>query len=273
MSRRILKSRSSSLTEITKDVSFVTSSGNLYDYVASTDKLFIGALLPFSHLYFRLLVPNDTASTVSVRFWDGAKFSNVVDIVDETEGLNSSGLLRWSAPRDESWVYELDSFDVTGLESTEIYEKYWAEITFSADFNPLTSINYIGQKYSSDEDLYTYYPDLSHAHLKEQYLSGKTSWDDQAIMAADNIDMYLRGKKLIHSKDQIINPDVLKLASIHKTASIIYQAFGDGYVDNKKRAEAEFDETVRSGVPTLDNNQDGRLSRSEQGSNVRYMSR
>ena len=121
---------------------------------------------------------------------------------------------------------------------------YWAEITFSADFSATTDLKFIGHKYSTDAELFAYYPDLSQSTLLTQYQSGKADWSEQAIMAADNIHMHLKARNLIKSDSQIVMPDVLKLASIHKTAEIIYSAFGSGYRDQKAAAAEEFKKAI-----------------------------
>lgn len=261
--KRIFFKNNTSLVEITESVSGFKSDSYVIDFVAAEDKLIIGSVLPFNHLYFKFVVPNEETSTPTVKFWDVNAFRSVIDLVDLTNGFKNDGIIRWEVPENYNWYLEQYSYNVTGLSTTEIYNMYWAEISFSADLTATTDLKFVGHRYSSDEELYAYYPDLSQTTLLTQYQTGKTDWSEQAIMAADNIHMHLKAKNLIVSDAQILSPDVLKIASIHKTAEIIYSAFGSSYKDNKAAAALEFDKSINMKQFKLDSNGDGRLSRPE----------
>ena len=86
------------------------------------DKLLIGSVLPFNHLYFKFVVVNTESTAPTVKFWDGTEFRSVIDLVDNTDGFTSDGYIKWEVPESYSWYLEQYSYNVTGLSVTEIYK-------------------------------------------------------------------------------------------------------------------------------------------------------
>lgn len=258
--RRVIFSDNGTLVDITKKVSGAFAESVVVDYTAGQDYIYVGQVLPFNHLYFNFSALNTITSTMNVEFWDGQTWSQMVDIRDQTEGFKKAEHSFWSVPRDESWVKELDSFDVTGLETTEIYNMYWSRISFSVTLDVTTAISYIGQLYSTDQDLYGYYPDLQQSTLKDQYQTGKTDWREQGVLAAENIISYLRAKNIIKADASIMRPDLLETASIHKTAEIIFGAFGEAYRDDRNTAKKAFEDSINMKFFQTDVDKNGRLN-------------
>lgn len=273
MDRRIFFKNNTALTDISDQVAYVKSDSYVLDFVAAEDKLYIGSNLPFNHLYFRFVTPNTSPSQASIKIWDGKAFVTVVDQVDLTEGFTKDGILKWTVSRDTSWVREAYSYDVTNLSTTEIYDLYWMELSFSADLDITTDMLYVGQKFSNDEDMYVYYPDLRQTNLMKQYSATKTNWDDQHISAAENIAVTLRSRSLIYTPDQINDYDQLRLASIHKTAEIIYSAFGKAYVDDKLEARKAYDSVMANPALVLDTNANSRVDWVDRKASSVWMSR
>ena len=273
LDRRVLFKNNTALNDISMKVTGVKADGSLFDYVAGEDYLYVGAVLPFNHLYFDLSVVNAVSTAVTVEFWDGMAWVEMVDVMDETVALSKSGKISWTVPRDRSWIYELDSYDVTGLETTVIYQMYWARISFGANLTGTTAISMIGQKYCDEDYLFALYPDLNQTQLFEQYEVGKTTWDDQIVIASDMIRSYLRNKGIIKSGDQILKPDLLQDACAHKTAELIMAAFGTAYNDNKAAAKKEFEGSINMRFFAVDLNRDTILSTAERNASSGTLTR
>ena len=221
--------------------------------------LYIGSILPFNNLWLASAVPNTNAAVVTVEMWWGNEWISAVDVLDETAGLTASGRLQWSTDINKGWELEQRSDDITGLNYPNIYNMYWLRLSWDVDFSALTTLEYVGQKFSSDAILYSFYPDLQIAALKNQYSVGKTSWDEQHYMAAEHIVRDLKKKNMIVSRSQILDHSLFTDASCHKVAEIIYTAFGPPYFDEREAASKQYGAAINIKKMNLDVNANGRL--------------
>lgn len=277
ISQRVIYSNNGSLTDISKLVANYRANSATIPFVAAEDYIFIGSLLPFNHKYIAIGTANDQSSAPSVDIWYGNAWISAVDILDFTDSsgvtLATDGILRFATNRLKGWDRELDSADVTGLTGTNIHNYYWVRLSFTADLNVSTAIKYIGHKFSEDDDLYTFYPDLNNSTLKSAFESGKTDWNEQHFAAAQGIIRELRSKRIIFERDQILDYELFNEASVHKTAQIIYGAFGQDYADDMIKAKSRFKEALNLSQYNLDENRDGRLSEGERLSSTRWFTR
>lgn len=258
--RRIIWSDNGVIKDITNSVTGPLATGLIMDVKAATDKIYVGSILPFNHLFFDFQTVNNEASTITAEFWDGTQWVSMVDVVDETNGWFNHGKITWTVPRETSWVRELDSFDVSGLETTVIYNFYWLRLSFSADIKNTTHPKFVGHRYSSDSDLFTFYPDLQQTALMEQYETGKVDWNTQCLMATEACLAYLKAKDIIKADSSILRPDILKVAAVHKTAEIIYAAFGEAYKNDKIEAKKSFEDAINLKFFQTDVDSNGRLT-------------
>lgn len=230
--------------------------------VSAEDKLYIGSEWPFNHRYFDVSVVNSQAASVSVELWDGNSWNAAVDVIDQTASggvsLAQSGYISWNQDIDSvRWNLEDDSEDVTELSTLRIYDKFWARLSWSADLDVTTALNYVGFKFSEDADLDVDYPDLNLSTVKDAFQSGKTDWNEQHFRAAEEVLHYLRSKNMIWSANQVIDWEQFNLAATHKVAEIIMSSFGDDYEDNRKLSRKRFFENINLGAAKrLDVNQD-----------------
>lgn len=249
----------------------------LLNYVAADDKLYVGSFLPFNHKFIKMSVPNDVASALTVEVWNGKEWISVIDKFDRTAvagvSLAQDGVIRWSLDREETWAREVDSFDVTGLSTTIIYNMYWARLSWSANLKVTTAISFIGHKFSNDQDLFGNYPSLNNATLLSRWQSGKTTWEQQEIVAADVIIQDLTRRSIIFTADQILEPEIFKEASIHKTAEIIFSAFGDAFKDDALKAKAAYETALDLKNFKTDMNQTGNIEMGERGITTGFMKR
>ena len=261
--RRIIWKNNTTPVDITIAVTGPTAASVVIDYVAADDKIYVGSIYPFNHLYFDFAVVNATTVTPSVRMWNGSSWVSTVDLIDETDGWKQAGKISWNVPRETSWHRELDSFDVDGLTGTVIYNFYWAELSFSGDLTGTTDLKYVGQLFSTNSDLFTMYPDLNKTALMEQYEAGKTNWTRECILGTESCLSYLKAKNIIKGDSSIMRPDLLKVACIHKTAQMIYSSFGEAYKDDWKRAGDAFNEAISMKFYQTDVDSTGELSLEE----------
>lgn len=244
--------------------------------VAAEDKIYIGSELPFNHRYIRLgSTANGNASAVSAEIWDSNEWQSAVDVVDQTASggasLARSGILSFSVERNQSWAQEDTTEDIPALATLKIYDLYWCRLTFSGDLTAGTVLSYIGHKFSDDDTMAAYYPDLLRSEVLAGFEAGKTDWDDQHIIAAEECVRFLRKRKAIVDSNQVLDWREFELAAIHKTAEIIYTAFGSDYEALRDKARSKFMEEMNRGIFTIDRDEDGRVDDEERTFHVGFV--
>lgn len=270
---RIIFEDDTTLRDLSANLNKWVSGTETFEFVSADDRLYIGSALPFNHRYFLVSTVNSNASVVSVEIWDGDEWVAAKDVIDETDvsgvSLGQSGNISWTPDKDEFWSRD-DTDDMTssGIETLEIYNLYWARLTWSADFSASTALQFVGQKFSEDVDLGVYYPHLNTSAQRLKFnngVSGKNDWADQHFAAAEEIIRILeaRSDKIIFNRNQILRWDIFKEAAAHKVAEIIYNAYGDDKKDDAERARKYFDEAMTRGVFSIDLDADGRLDEDE----------
>lgn len=270
-SNRVIRNTGGTLTDLSTRLNNYFSE-TVVTNLDADDYLYIGSDVPFNHRYFHMAVVNDVACSVTVEIWDGNEWVEVVDVQDftktagGTKSLARSGIIAWVLDKNKTWVKETTTENMasSGLQTLKIYNLYWARLSWSADLTALTEMKYIGHKFSKDEDLGGYYPDLVRSNALAGFATGKTSWDEQHIMAAEEIFKALRAKREVWAKSQIFTWEAYTVAACHKVAEIVYSAFGTEYETRKDdaaaRFEAELDATLSTGI---DKDEDGHIDEEE----------
>jgi hypothetical protein len=247
-------------------------------FKVATDAIYIGAEMPFNHKYFAVEVANAIDATISISLWNGSEFVPVVDLIDETaDGAASmavSGKVSFAPDLDKAnWMKEQDSRRVTGLETTRIYDLYWAKIEFSAALTAEFALRYIGHLFSDDGALFGQYPDLNNAQLMTAFKAGKTDWTEQALTAAEILVQDLRRRNIIMRREQIMDDTLFNQASVHKTAVIIYSGLGNGFVDSRVESQKQYDVTSNIRFPEVDRCAQGRATEIDKHQGTRYLYR
>ena len=278
LNNRIIWSDNGVLKDLTIELNNPYSGSRVVDFVAAEDAIYIGSDLPFNHRYFEMSVVNTLDSSISVSVWTGAQWTAAVNIIDNTSlsdaSLGQNGIISWVPDKDSaSWNIQQDSDDIPDLQGIHIYDLYWARLTFSDDFNPLTALSFIGHKFSQDEDLAGLYPELNTTASKSMFSTGKTNWNAQHILAAEMVIKDLRRKNVIWSRNQIINWELFTNAAVHYVAIIAFRAFGDDYQDNFAQAVKDYSIAMNQLKFEVDLTENGRLDEVERRLQVGILSR
>lgn len=269
---RVIWDDNGTLKDLSQSLNNYHSSTSVIDFVSAEDAIYIGSDLPFNHRYFDVSVVNAAAATVSVSIWNGSEWESAVDVIDQTSNgsapLSASGIVSWTPDRNGSgWSRESTSENVTGISTLKIYNLYWAKMTYSANLTGTLALRYVGHKFSSDEDLIAYYPELNSSSLKTAFKAGKTDWNEQHFAAAEKIIKDLRQQGHIWSRNQILNWELFTIASVHAVAGIVFRAFGDDYKDNLVQASKDYWDALNLKSFEVDKDADGRFDTYERFNN------
>lgn len=252
-------------TDLTSKVNEWTSGQSASVAMVPGDYLYIASFLPFNHKYFKLSTVSGVARTPLIEVLNApAEWSPVVDQIDYTGGFTSSGVLQWTPNFDKNWGLVTDSArDITALSGgPTVYGAYWLRISFSAAIS--MGVKYIGQRFSSDEELFQEYPNLSKSTIMTGWKAGKTDWADQHLTAACYIAKELVQRNILFTNQQILDIATLRSAAVHKTAHIIYSGLGaKNYVEEIKLAQQNFSEAMNLDRFQVDTNANARKDRSE----------
>ena len=260
------------LKDLSRNLNDFLTGSEIIPVVAAQDFLFMGSELPFNHKWIEIKSPNAANSKIKIEMWDGNDWVEAVDIFDQTAiggaTLAQSGYLSWVMDKDESWAQDdtldaNDNVNVIGLKDIKIFDLYWVRISFDNNLTASTELSFVGHKFSDEFDLEIIYPILNTANAKDQFKKGKTDWKDQEFLAAEEVVRYLKAKGVILAKDQILNWELFKNASVHKIAEIIYRAYGNDFIDDKKAALGEFVKAMNIEIFQVDRNRNSRIDDSE----------
>ena len=274
MNNRIIYSNNGVLEDCSVALNNYAAGAKALTFVAAEDAIYIGSRLPFNHIYFKLSTPSLTASTMSVRYYDGTTWVNTVEVIDETEGFTKSGFVQFTPDRQSGWAMRSTNYageSVTGLTSVVIYDLYWLKITFASNFT--ATISWVGNLFSDDSDLGVEYPDLVRPSTIANYKTGKTNWEEQHVRAAALLIDDLINKNVILGAGQILDWREFTNASIHKVAEFAFNAFGDDYVEQVISARKEYNERLSKRIYRVDRNNDAIETASEHHQTLGYFTR
>jgi hypothetical protein len=260
-------------------------SGDLNLFISSgQDYLYIGSDYPFNAQYFEITAGNSTESFAEIDLWGGQNdgWKPAIDVIDYTSESNASlaksGHITWTREREESWVQQDKSIEVLGLENAPlIYNFYWSRFKWSANLSNI-GIRYIGNRFSTDDDLFSLYPDLNNQTMRDQWEQGsvsgtKTTWSEQSFIAAEQVIRDLRSGGILVSDSQILDFEAFRNPSIHKTAEIIYGGMGRAFAEDRIAARNSYKESLDIKNFRIDQNKDANLSRYEKRISTTYTRR
>jgi hypothetical protein len=251
MNKRVFFAANDNLQDLSVNLNKYDSIESEFTYISNQDYLYIGSRLPFNSIYFKLKQLNENPANMYVEVWDGENWEFVDELIDETNGFKKSGYITFTPNRDAGWSMESTNStggSIPGLQNVIIYDKYWMRVTFDADLTDSVSLSWIGHIFADDADLESEYPDLGKASVKVSYKTGKTNWEEQLVRASEIVIEDLMINRNIIDSSQILDRYDYKSATIQKAAEIIFNAFGDDFVDQKQRAREEYQR--RLSIPT-----------------------
>lgn len=271
LTNRIVWSDNGTNIDISNEMASVAGVSKVLPIVAAQDYIYLGSEFPFNHRYITVKVANDQSATVSaVHLWNGSSWEAALDVQDFTAAsgktLAQSGHIVWTPDPNKSWMKDNTNHSghtITGLSGMSIFNLYWVRLTFSADLKNTTELQYIGHKFADDNDLKLQYPDLVRSNVYLQFLAGKTTWEEQHVIAAEQIINDMKEKNILKSKNQILDYRLLTQPAVHKVASLIYNALGQDYRDLKNDAEANYKKAMSQRIFNVDTNMNATLEDGE----------
>lgn len=264
MMTRILYSDNGVLTDLSSKLDDYNSGSETLTINAAQDAIFIGAYYPFNSKFFKITDRVDDPDALpapivydpmnpTIEYWTGSNgWESAVEIIDETNGFKNSGFLSFVPNKNNSWSRE-DSTEIPELLGKTIYDLFWMKLTFSDDGD--LELKWIGELFSNDNDLGSEFPDLLRSQTLDSFKTGKTSWEEQHIIAAKVLVDDLKSRKIISFKEQILDRKEFTLASVQKCASLIYNSFGDDFLEQKKECENEYSKRIKKDVYNVDKNE------------------
>ena len=256
--------------EITKEVSRLDSSVYKLNY-ATGSYIYIASDFPFNHTFIKLgAVKNLISATMKVEYYT-TTWDQVVELRDETNGLKQDGFIEFTPNRNFGWAQTVDSSEA-GV-SVVVYNKYWTRISFNQNLTADAELSFIGNKFSDDDDLFSEFPVFNDANFLTAFKAGKTSWEEQHLKAAELIIQDLQKKQVIIGKEQILDKVKFLGASVCKVAEIIYTAFGNDYIEQRKIAKEEYSKRIDLSQYNIDLNGSGELEPMEIQARTNWLSR
>lgn len=233
-----------------------------------TGYIYVGQFLPFNSRYFDVTTANVNTANLSVEIWNGNEFISTVDVRDRTDALQKSGYLTWRIDRDEAgWACD-DTDDITELSSgPRIYRFHWLRISTDTTLTA-AEINYLGNLFSTDNEMYSYYPALDNQKTRDQWElaspGAKTDWLEQGFMASENIVRDLKSRNMILESGQILDAESFNTANIHMQAAIIFAGLGGrGFEEDRKEAQKAYEKSMSLARKNIDRDTDGKLETSD----------
>lgn len=245
-------------TTETTALSSLNSAG--LDFVLLTSQFFyIGFHGKFASRHFQMSVVNANASALTLEYWNGSAWTAVDDLLDQTslggKAFAQSGFISWENKAD--WTKKAQA----GIDLD--IELYWVRLSVSGDLSALTKISSIQNIFSDDKLLQAYYPEIisNPAYLP----SGKTNFLEQHIAAKDLVVLRLKQRRMIDDEFQIIDVNMVAIASVHACAWIILSpiATSDASKEIRDSAFKNLSDELSQLTLGVDANKDGTVSEVE----------
>ena len=276
---RVIHNKAGTLIDLSAEITNPRSAESFIEYTAG-DYIYLASELPFNHRYFEMLEANDQAADLTVELWTGNAWREAVDLRDETKDaagipLAESGIISWAQDeRKNSWAADdTDQMNASGLEALRIYGLWWVRLSWSANLLTEMSVKYIGHKFCTENDLRSYYPDLARATLKDAWETGKTTWEEQILAASEDIVQELIKRNVMHTPDQLMDWRIFEKACIHRTAEIIFSAFGQDYEVQLTKAIRDYKIALDVRAHRVDKDQNAKATGVERKSTTEFMTR
>jgi len=257
MNKRVFYSDNGILRDFSVNLNKYDEIESEFHYIPGEDYIYIGSRLPFNSLYFKVTHKNNQPANMYVEVWDGENWEFVNELIDETGAFKTSGYITFVPDRDTGWNMEDTNSGgniITGLDSLKIYDKYWIRISFDSELSNHVCLSWVGHLFADDADLGSEYPDLIKQSVKAAFKAGKQNWEEQLVRASEIVIEDLMINRVILDSSQLLDRYDYRSATIQKAAEIIFNAFGDDFVDQKQRAREEYQRRLSNPTKKIDTN-------------------
>ncbi len=267
MKNRIIKNVAGTLTDLSGSLNnYYSATSNVG--IETTDYIYIGQRFPFNSFYSKSGVVNEEAAALSIDLWDGNEWIGAAEVIDETDAFSASGYITFTPKKNEQWVAD-DTQDtnakeiITGLGDLIIYDNYWCRISTSVNLTAGTTLQWVGNLFSNDDDLGSEYTELLNSNLMAAIESGKTGYEEQHVKAASILISDLVSRKVIDNSAQILERDILIDMAVTKCAELIFRLLGDDYTDDRESTRKEYESRIKRDIYLVDANNNARLDKQE----------
>jgi hypothetical protein len=274
---RIIKNKNGVLTDMSLD-NQDESATCLLNLDITTDYLYIGQQLPFNNFYVKSAVANAVNATLQIEYWDGNVWKSAVDVIDGTsvsgKTLAKSGGIQFSPNHYYQWWRVDDTSEApspSDLRTLTIYNLYWIRIRSSATLTATTASKKIAYCFSSHQQIDN--KDHTINAFLPAFGTGKTSWEDEIMVASIDVVNELKARNLIMESGQILRFENVSVATDWRTLMNLYRDLGGDYNDKYDKAWKEFNRALASKYFTFDKNKNAEVNQCEIQENQHGLSR
>lgn len=244
-------------TETTRETSSISATTVAFA-LQTSDAFYVGFHEPFNTRYFLMGTANQTAATLTVKYWNGSDWTAVTDQIDQTLGFTQNGWISWSNTGTTPWVRK----NQTGITADE--ELYWIQITTGTNLHASTTLQAVMNLFCDATLLRTYYPELV---SDTRYLPpDRNDFMEQFVAAKDRVVLRLKQMHAISDEAQILDINEVAVAATHAAAHIILFPITKNNPDDTRAADAEeaFNNELNLARHSFDLNQDGEIDEPEE---------
>lgn len=256
---RVFYKNNSGITEITHIVNRFSDEAFSFSYQVG-DYFYMLADAPFNHYFFSITGGNTNNAVINIEYMSTNGWVPVANKADYTQLFNKSGVTEFTPDRLSPWQLKSTNYGgqtIPGLESIIVYDVYALRISFDSNLSNNLKVNYIGNVFNDDIDLYSEYPIFNDQEFLTAFKADKTNWEEQCIRAGQIIIKDLKVKGLIYSEGQILERELFREAGIQKTAELIFRSFGNDYIEQAARARKEYEYRMDMKHFVVDQNNNG----------------
>ena len=269
---RVLYSLNGALTDVSDELQ--NGTGYVTPMTLNQDYIYIGQYMPFNNFFALMKVLNTTPANLTLQYFDGSTWVNVVDMIDSTKGFTKTGVIQFTPDKSNSWEVVEDTSEVSStfeLKTKKIYNLYWIRIKSSATMSLTTAIEKLTYCFCDTADLKKSFSEI------DSYLPAirpsASDWYPEIIDASEQVAIDLKGKGLISHPGQILLFDDVSYATRLKTLINICPELGEGFVERQKFFEKEYTYAMSIKRFTLDKNKSASIEQAELFNSVGVLER
>lgn len=237
---------------------------NLDLSLATTEYIYIGQYFAFNNFFIHLDTANATASSLTLEYWDGSSWREMVDVLDGTKTGNvtlaKSGVIQFAPNKLYNWNRITDtseSYAPTEMQSLQIYNLIWLRFKPTVDIDASTDAISISYAFTSSQQLNLH--DIEINNYYDRFAIGKTDWNKEIITSSRYLVSDLKRKNIVQDHAQLLMFDDVSLACEWKTLEHIYNNMGKAYVEKRDHARSMYDKAIEIRQRTIDNNNSAKV--------------